>query len=706
MAGPASAIVPAERGRDAAAQGADGNDDTWQALLGEKSTAVGRMRRVEAPKGLRLRTGPSAGAATMAILPFDTLVHVERKTEHGWYYVVSMGDAHGGGSVTGAGCVEGQHVELDPPEPTAHLHFVKPGEMLKDIAAQHYKPRRGFEWGADARLHVEAIWEANKGTGKLTRVGGDLSWDESLVRSDKQEKTLAIWRSVQPKHNHAIWIPSQAFVDALDKAGAISGGSISHAAWQTAEQAAQALVDFAQYRAGYVVGVLEGVFAAARDVVMGVVDLLGLVHDLLKLLITEGLVGAAQSIGGKLVELFKRAPDLLAQAGAWFVRNWTQDDDFDRGEFQGEVIGYILAQVLLAIVTMGESVALQATGRFASFIKVVRALDVSADILTYARGAARVARLPADALARLRKAARGAGDAGDAAGDVRRQAGGAASEGTATAAHARDEASAPETTRGGGRDVDNGTATPGLAPAATKGQARVNEPKPGLFDRIDPDKRPSAWTFIDGPVRTEADGTRVIETSIVVNGKQGFMERAYNPQTKVLEMRNAFLEDLPRWVDEGTPMVAGRGTPTVTYLTVRHMKLLGVGYGQLAKVKMSTIQNLKAIIQLHVLRTKGVDPNVAVLRTHSVQYAETAIIQSGHSVVAAEVKGNIWNRKLGMLMRHFESGDPAIAARHDELIKELGEGMVTRETEVWMNYDIELEVAPFAPRQATPGGVP
>ncbi len=385
---------------------------------GRSSTAVGRMGRVEAPKGLRLRAGPSAGAATMAILPFDTLVHVERKTEHGWYYVVSMGDARGGASVTGAGCVEGQHVELVPPEPTAHLHFVKPGEMLKDIAAQHYKPRRGFEWGADARLHVEAIWEANKSTGKLIRVGGDLSWDESLVRSDKQEKTLDIWRSVQPKHNHAIWIPSQTFVDALDKAGAISGGSISHAAWQTAQQAAQALVDFAQYRAGYVVGVLEGVFAAARDLVMGVVDLLGLVHDLLKLLITEGLVGAAQSIGGKLVELFKHAPDLLAQAGAWFVKNWTQKDDFDRGEFQGEVVGYVLAQVLLAIVTMGESVALQATGRFASFIKVVRALDASADILTYARGAARTAKLPAEALARLRKASGRADDALETAADA------------------------------------------------------------------------------------------------------------------------------------------------------------------------------------------------------------------------------------------------------------------------------------------------
>jgi hypothetical protein len=186
-----------------------GKDDTWRAVLGEASAPVGRLGRVEAPKGLRLQASPSASAPTITIIPFDTLVHVERRTDHGWYYVVAMGGARAGASVTGAGCVEGQFVELDPPEPTAHLHHVEPGEMLKDIAAQHYKPKRGFDWGADAHLYVEAIWEANKSTGKLLRVGGDLSWSEKASRTEQQEKTLAIWRSVQPKANHAIWIPAR-----------------------------------------------------------------------------------------------------------------------------------------------------------------------------------------------------------------------------------------------------------------------------------------------------------------------------------------------------------------------------------------------------------------------------------------------------------------------------------------------------------------
>jgi hypothetical protein len=224
---------------------------------------------------------------------------------------------------------------------------------------------------------------------------------------------------------------------------------------------------------------------------------------------------------------------------------------------------------------------------------------------------------------------------------------------------------------------------------------RINEPKEGVYNDLNPATQPPSWKFVDS-ITTEPNGTKVIDTQIEVNGKTGWVQRAYNPATKTFEMRNAFLEELPRWVNEGTPMVEGKGTPTVTYLTMRQMKLLGIDFAGLAKVKMSTIQNIKAIIQLHVLRTKGVDPNEAVLQTHSVQYAETTIVQSGHKVVAAEVKGDIWkDQPLDFLMKHYEASDPGAAARHDALLIEVGEGMVTRDTKCWMNYDIILDIAPF-----------
>lgn len=238
----------------------------------------------------------------------------------------------------------------------------------------------------------------------------------------------------------------------------------------------------------------------------------------------------------------------------------------------------------------------------------------------------------------------------------------------------------------------------GARPAAEADakSGRIAEPVPGVFENIDPSTDPPGWRLTDDPITSGRDGMNVLTTHAEANGKRGYVERAYNAQTQTFEMRNAFLDDLPRWIKHDPAMVGDKGTPTVAYLTMRQMKLLGVDYFGLAKVKMSTIQNIKAIIQLHVSRMSGVDPNIAVLETHSVQYAETALVQAGHRIVAAEVTGDIWkDRPIGMLMEHYEAGDPSAVARHDKLLADFGAGIVTRDTPVWMNYDIILKTGPF-----------
>ena len=170
-------------------------------------------------------------------------------------------------------------------------------------------------------------------------------------------------------------------------------------------------------------------------------------------------------------------------------------------------------------------------------------------------------------------------------------------------------------------------------------KTRVTDPVPGLFDGVKTEAKVSDW-HIDDHVKVEPDGTKVAVTKVATpQGAKGFVERAYNPNTKQFEMRNAFLDGLPGWVNEGGPGLDPRGIPTVHYLTLRQMKLLGVNYGGYNKVKMSTIQNVRGVIEFNVLRSSGFDGNVAILKTHSVQYGETTIQQSGERVVAAEVRG-------------------------------------------------------------------
>jgi hypothetical protein len=239
------------------------------------------------------------------------------------------------------------------------------------------------------------------------------------------------------------------------------------------------------------------------------------------------------------------------------------------------------------------------------------------------------------------------------------------------------------------------------AKPATAGRQRVTEPVYGLYDAVKTGDSVGGLTLTD-QVTVENDGTKVVETFIELpNGKSGYLERAYNPTTKKLVMRNAFLDDVPRWMNEtGPKMDAKDGVPTVTYLTLRQMKLLGVDYSGLQTIKMSTIQNVRGVIEFNVLLHEGVQPDAAILKTHSVQYAEGAIVQSGHRVTNAHWTSR-WKTPLRDMLAHYETAggrkapDPAIVAKHDQLITQYGKGVITRDTEVEWNYDIELDVAPF-----------
>jgi hypothetical protein len=390
-------------------------DDIYRAMIGEASTAVGKMARVSAPAGLRLRTRPAGDGDTLVIMPFDTLVHVDRQTEHGWCYVHALGGARDGGDASGTGFCERNFLVLDPPEPGAHLHRVAGGEMLKDIAAAHYKPAGGFREGSDARLYVEAIYEANRGRDHAIRRVGDASLGlvDAAARSDAEEKTVRIFQTVQVVAGQSIWLPSAEMIQALRDAGAITGGNVE-SVWSAAKNALGGVWDGAQQLAGFYVGLLEGAFGAVKDLVMGIVDLLEMLYDLVKSLWEHGFVGTCQRLWKFCTDLWDNKGELAAKFGAWFMNGWCNDDPFDRGRFQGEVIGYVAMTILLIIATAGAGAAAQAGGKFGTVIKAIRVLSSAGDIGTYTGAVSKGIKTSKH----LRRALGAADDALDAAGDA------------------------------------------------------------------------------------------------------------------------------------------------------------------------------------------------------------------------------------------------------------------------------------------------
>jgi hypothetical protein len=166
----------------------------------------------------------------------------------------------------------------------------------------------------------------------------------------------------------------------------------------------------------------------------------------------------------------------------------------------------------------------------------------------------------------------------------------------------------------------------------------------------------------------------------------------------------AFLDDIPsaqRWVQTSPEMVAGRGTPLETYMTMRQMRILerqaGADFTGPRVVHMSTIVNTRTILEIAAQEAKlarrmsTAELNAFVLETHSVQYAQNSIVQRGGRIESATVVGG----------SRVPASTQATAA-------ELSTAKVSPTQKVLTGFHIDLNVVPAdaPPTTLGPGPTP
>jgi hypothetical protein len=324
------------------------------------------------------------------------------------------------------GFCEEQFHSIDPPEPTAHLHRVEPGERLADIAVRHY--------GADlrdrnqVRLYVQALYLANKDHAGVYLDEVDLDLREMVGRGEDELETVATYKAAKVRAGLAIWIPSVGFVAQMKAAGMVTDGASAFArAGRAMTGAAEAIVDAAAYPAGLVVGLLHGAWNAIADLFVGAADLIEAVAEVAYHIVTANPLAIKDRGMGWVDKL----------AGAWanrdkladeFMRRWEADDGWDRGTFRGEVLGWVMMTALVAILTAGEGAAVLMTGRWAHVLRALQTLDALGDVTAYAR---KVGKLPARAIEHVQhqlgrgaaRAERTAGHTAEEAADTARDAG-------------------------------------------------------------------------------------------------------------------------------------------------------------------------------------------------------------------------------------------------------------------------------------------
>jgi hypothetical protein len=245
-----------------------------------------------------------------------------------------------------------------------------------------------------------------------------------------------------------------------------------------------------------------------------------------------------------------------------------------------------------------------------------------------------------------------------------------------------------------------------LEAALAKRRQHVRSRVDGLYESTD--KPPDGWKLTDvGPTR-EADGTLTITTNVQgPNGAEGQFVRSYNPATKTLELRYAFLKKsgrdlaLPGMVPkQGTApeMIDAKGTPTVQYITLYQMRKLGVPLGApgqpsgVRMIHMSDIQNVETIVHLHYLRTTtGQGYSDLVRHTASVKYAETTATQTGYHRSDEPVITGGGTTPIRDLLEFQEGSHAQRAAENDQILARYG---FNRDTPMRWGFDIDFQVAP------------
>lgn len=118
----------------------------------------------------------------------------------------------------------------------------------------------------------------------------------------------------------------------------------------------------------------------------------------------------------------------------------------------------------------------------------------------------------------------------------------------------------------------------------------------------------------------------------------GFIAQAWDPVTRTYEMLDALLVG-PKWVAHEPPLVAGKGVPRFTLVTIRLMKQLGVPHRGLRWHVVGPNYHLESILQLERATRSGMLLPEAVRHTRSYRSARTPIRQAGHA---------IWDERVGV----------------------------------------------------------
>ena len=284
--------------------------------------------------------------------PLGRLAHgrklfvLDKNLPGGWAHVTTDKGSNG--------YVPSSVVKTDLPCPGARLYRI-PGDTTALAIAQRFfgdqvKP------GRDLRFYVNV----------LQYVNGREEGRAGIERAKDSDS----WKDVKAYAGFSIWIPTAEFANTL--AGVVDDGSITNGLWARAKGAFNAVVDILIGAPAFVYGLLKGVVLEVKDILVGLADLVGVVIDLIKSLVSGELISDLKALWDEFSKL-----DIKGALGsAWreFSARWNDSNPMDRWAFRGEVVGRVATEVVLTVFTGGVAAVVSGTSKFARLTAAVSKL--------------------------------------------------------------------------------------------------------------------------------------------------------------------------------------------------------------------------------------------------------------------------------------------------------------------------------------------
>ncbi len=347
-------------------------DPTKPQLEAYKGPSVNQPGRVSAPAaqyqaakttGVNVRSKPDPTLPAIGKLYYNDAVHVIAEDNcNGHYFVV-------GGGVTG--WINKSYVAMGMPDYMADIHHITEPD-LTTILKQHYVDtgKWSLKTGNDYTTLAAAVLAANAG-----RSGISVDWEKAQQWKDDNKlrnfadpwmaDNFALYAASKVVIGSNIWLPPAGYIKLLQESGVVGARP---AALNLAVAAGKALTGFSIGLQAGIYGDLWGMLTGLWDTAKGIIDAIkGVLDGSLFMSIKDIYDKVKDMSPEKALEMAMSVINMGKAGISDFMANWNHGDEYKMMFFRGKIIGSIVTEIVLAVVTVGESIAVQLIGKLGKY---------------------------------------------------------------------------------------------------------------------------------------------------------------------------------------------------------------------------------------------------------------------------------------------------------------------------------------------------